>query len=413
MSSDAVPAQGLGDLGFDQKAEAILASSPLLASADAYSTYTGVYGLPGDNGGDAGGTVSSGGSDHLVLGPVSDAQANEEVIGGFVANVIGEGGPGIDLRTASIDDLRSYIHDYSVLGQDHSDVPLLQGTTVTPSAADIAAAEGGGDSGGVDPAFAASDWSLATAGPGVGGMDGFGQSMGFGMSSNLLLPGSYQRGAQSIDENSDKVSPMPYTYVSAGIGAFNLANAGVYGVAKTGAYGLSFTDKSAFTAMLLADGGRITAGLSSASIHMEMKIGDDARSSSYIFDLGKYATGIEVAGKIGGAVGVGVEAVTMDTSDVGDWGHLVLNSALTFLPWKYEALGPYGLAFAAVDIPVSFYKYTPKYGSEAGSVQSGWRALFYHQVDTQMDADNEVRAQLKTPAPNPDTVELMHTLDHM
>jgi YD repeat-containing protein len=39
-------AQGLGDLAFDQRAEAIMASSQLLASTDAYSTYTGVYGLP-------------------------------------------------------------------------------------------------------------------------------------------------------------------------------------------------------------------------------------------------------------------------------------------------------------------------------------------------------------------------------
>jgi len=39
-------AQGLNEMAFDQQAAALIAASPQLASADAYSTYTGVHGLP-------------------------------------------------------------------------------------------------------------------------------------------------------------------------------------------------------------------------------------------------------------------------------------------------------------------------------------------------------------------------------
>jgi len=55
--------QGLGETAFESRAQSLIDSSPQLASTDAYSTYTGVYGLPDSGNGTAeGGTwVSSNG----------------------------------------------------------------------------------------------------------------------------------------------------------------------------------------------------------------------------------------------------------------------------------------------------------------------------------------------------------------
>lgn len=140
--------QSIGSVGLAQKGTygaALSASAqlthynpfngPLLASADDYSTYTGVYGLPGG--------AAQGSSDYLMLSS-GGFEKNKDLnqLYTLVAEERVRGAPAIGTTNPSMTDLMGYVKDYEAVGVAHPDVPTLAGVTVTASADESAGMSG-------------------------------------------------------------------------------------------------------------------------------------------------------------------------------------------------------------------------------------------------------------------------------
>ena len=252
-------------------------NGPLLASADGYSTYTGVYGPPS--------SANAGSSDYLSLSGESEKAKEMDQLYSLVAQEQDRGAPPIGITNPSATDLIDYLKEYVDVGVPPAGAPTLATITVTSSTEDLA---------------------QTSSDTGLSGLFGDNSLSDFGPSTASWIDslyGSSRPATESSSGNSDFLSNAAtgLDWVSTGA-----TSAGLLSGAFGKPWALSWGSSRISTSILLQNGGKAPSWL--ANPEFTWSVATD--SSNVAFDLrfiGKAAPWLERGGETLGGLSAGVE----------------------------------------------------------------------------------------------------------